>query len=251
MGYPADRKQNGEMAMIELALENISKSYPGNPLFSNFSLRFSAGAITCILGPSGCGKTTLLNILSGNDRIDEGHLKGFDQLSPSYIFQEPRLIPWKNVRDNILFPLKDIWDAKKGMETVDRYLEMISMKEKEKMFPSQLSGGMKQRVSLARAFCYPSDLILMDEPFKALDHKLKMNLIEAFRRVWTEDRRTVIAVIHQVEEALMLGHEIYIFSNSPVRVLKKVLIDIPIEQRNLDDPLFREWRKGILSILDQ
>jgi NitT/TauT family transport system ATP-binding protein len=133
---------------------------------------------------------------------------------------------------------------------VHRYLELVSLLDKSGLYPSQLSGGMKQRVSLARAFCYPSDLILMDEPFKALDHKLKRNLIDAFKQIWISDKRTVVAVIHEVDEALLLGHEIIIFSRAPVRILNKIKIDIPIDRRDIQNQQFQQWKADILKIVD-
>jgi len=205
--------------MMEFRLKHIHKSYPGQVLYDDFSITFAAGQITCILGPSGCGKTTLLNIICGNTAMVSGDRSGFEKSTFSYIFQEPRLLPWKTVAENVGFPLKERMDAGNYRRTVLHYLEMVSLVDKENLLPYQLSGGMKQRVSLARAFAFPSDIILMDEPFKGLDYKLKNNLMDSFIDLWEEDPRTVISVTHEVDEALYLGHEVIIFGHPPVQVL--------------------------------
>lgn len=203
--------------MTALSIKNITKTYPGLDLFRDFSLDVAENRITCILGPSGCGKTTLLNIIAGNTSYEKGELLGFDGLR-SYIFQEPRLLPWKTVLGNVVFPLKDRMPQTRYLDIARHNLELVGLDRHTGLYPYQLSGGMKQRVSIARAFSFPSVIILMDEAFKALDIKLKNNLMDTFIRLWNENRRTVIAVTHEVDEALHLGHEIVVISGTPVKV---------------------------------
>ncbi len=209
---------------MKLELKNINKSFGGLEIFRDFSISFIPGSINCILGPSGCGKTTLLHIINGTISPDSGTSEGFSTLRLSYVFQEPRLLPWKTVRDNIAFVLKERMEDSELQKRLDEYISLVQLEKFSDYYPSALSGGMKQRVSLARAFSYDSDVILMDEPFKALDYKLKNNLIEQFVKLWEKDKRTVIFVTHDVDEALMIGHHMYLFSNSPAMVLEQFLI---------------------------
>lgn len=204
----------------ELKIEGLNKAFGNLQIFRDFSITFPAGKINCILGPSGCGKTTLLNIMCGNEKADFVNNNGFTRYRFSYVFQDARLLPWKTVFQNLEFTLKDSVAKDLLYKTVTEYLELVELEKFRHYFPKELSGGMKQRLSLARAFSFPSDIILMDEPFKALDIKLKKNLINRFYKLWEKDRRTVIFVTHDVDEALELGQEIYLFSDPPVRVLK-------------------------------
>jgi NitT/TauT family transport system ATP-binding protein len=209
---------------MNLELKNISKSYGELEIFKDFTISFVRGSINCILGPSGCGKTTLLNILNGTVPLDSGNADEFKDLRLSCVFQEPRLLPWKSVKENIAFVLKENMKTEEMQKRVDEYLSLVQLEKFSDFYPSKLSGGMKQRVSLARAFSYDSDIILMDEPFKALDYKLKYNLIEQFFRLWEKDKRTVIFVTHDVDEALQIGHHMFLFSNPPVQVTDQFLI---------------------------
>ncbi|HPT31350.1 MAG TPA: ATP-binding cassette domain-containing protein [Prolixibacteraceae bacterium] len=228
-----------------LEIRNISKKYQDLRLFEDFSAGFEEGKITCILGPSGCGKTTLLNIIGGIVKPDEGNLDGFEGKTVSYIFQDPRLMPWKTVRGNIEFVLGNEIPATEKQEIVDHFIQLVGLKGFENFFPAKLSGGMRQRVSIARAFAYPSEIILMDEPLKGLDIKLKLNLIRTFTRIWENDKRTVIFVTHDVDEALLLGDEIIVFSPAPVRILTHQGVDLTQENRSLES----EKLSGVKNLL--
>jgi NitT/TauT family transport system ATP-binding protein len=219
---------------MNLELKNINKSFADLEIFNDFSISFVRGSINCILGPSGCGKTTLLNIINGSVLPDSGIFDDFEGLILSCVFQEPRLLPWKSVKDNIAFVLKERMSNEEMQQRLDEYLSLVQLEKFSDYYPSKLSGGMKQRVSLARAFSYDSDVILMDEPFKALDYKLKYNLIEQFFRLWERDKRTVIFVTHDVDEALLIGHSMFLFSNPPVRITDQYLIP---EDQNKKDQL--------------
>lgn len=203
-----------------LELDNIYKSYGPLKIFDDFSIHFKTNRINCILGPSGCGKTTLLNIIAGLALPDSGSIEGINRNRISYVFQEPRLLPWKTVRKNIEFTIKERIPGEEVPELVEKYIKLVELDGYGNYYPAQLSGGMRQRVSLARAFSFPSDIILMDEPFKGLDYKLKQSLQNSFLDLWEQDKRTVIYVTHDIEEATELGQEIFIFSKHPVRILK-------------------------------
>ncbi|PLX17245.1 MAG: ABC transporter ATP-binding protein, partial [Marinilabiliales bacterium] len=204
--------------------------------------------INCILGPSGCGKTTLLNLISKATKADQGNFQGFEHKTISYIFQEPRLLPWKNVRANISFVLNHIKTTKEKQKIADKYIRLVELYGFENYYPSELSGGMKQRVAIARAFSYPSDLILMDEPLKALDLKLKLNLIRSFRNLWQTDKRTVIFVTHDIDEALLLGNNIYVFSKAPAKIKER--FSLGTAERSLNSIEIKEIKNKIWEVMD-
>lgn len=200
-------------------IHNIDKQYNGQDIFHHFNMELKRGIITCILGPSGCGKTTLLNIIGGILKPDNGTLEGFDGIHFSYIFQEPRLLPWKTVRGNIEFVLDDSISKAERRLRVTELIRKVELEKFADYYPSQLSGGMRQRISIARAFACPSDIILMDEPLTGLDINLKKSMLEWFSQIWQSDRRTVIFVTHDVDEAIAIGNEIVVFSQAPVKIL--------------------------------
>ena len=201
-------------------LKNICKSFGSLKVFDDFNINFNKNIINCILGPSGCGKTTLLNIIAGLMLPDSGEISGINLDKISCVFQEPRLLPWKTARKNIEFTLRDKYTQNEVMEVVDKYIKLVQLDGYGDYYPGQLSGGMNQRVSLARAFSFPSEIILMDEPFKGLDYKLKQSLQNSFLELWQSDKRTVIYVTHDVDEAIELGENIFLFSKSPVKIVK-------------------------------
>ncbi len=234
---------------MSLLIKGLYKSFGEIILFDDFNIEIEENTITCILGPSGCGKTTLLNIISNNSQADKGHFEGFSQKVLSYIFQEPRLLPWKTVKQNIAFVLNNQKAKSEKLEIAKKYMRLVELEKFADFYPSKLSGGMKQRVAIARAFSYRSDIILMDEPLKALDLKLKQNLIKAFDRLWLTDKRTVIFVTHDIDEALLLGKDIYVFSKAPVKINKKITIDIPFAERVLNSDKIHHIKNDILKIM--
>ncbi len=195
---------------INPGLRHIDKRYGPLEIFRDLSVDFLSNRINFILGPSGCGKTTLLNIIGGTTPVENGDISDLSRKKLSYVFQDPRLLPWKTVYGNISFVLKDRLSGEALRKRIDEHIRKVQLDAFSKFYPLQLSGGMKQRVSLARAFSFDSDLILMDEPFKALDMKLKKTLTGYFLELWNADRRTVIFVTHDIEEAVLLGHRIII-----------------------------------------
>ena len=203
--------------MSSLEVENLSRSFGPVSVLQGISMIVEDHSIACILGPSGCGKTTLLNILAGSLAPDGGEIRGLEGRTVSYVFQEPRLLPWKTVAGNVELVLREK-NAKERRRTVDRFLAMVGLGDSRDRYPHQLSGGMRQRASIARAFAFPADILLMDEPLRALDLPLKLNLIRAFMDLWNVDRRTVVFVTHDVQEALLLGDEIFVLSGRPARV---------------------------------
>jgi NitT/TauT family transport system ATP-binding protein len=220
---------------MALVIENLRMSYGNLVIFQDFNLKITEGKITCLLGPSGCGKTTLLNIIGGLLKADAGRFTGFENKALSYIFQEPRLMNWKTVRENVEFVLKNKYLGEKRREIVDHYLEQVELSDFKDYYPLNLSGGMKQRTAIARAFVYQSDILLMDEPFKGQDFKLKLSLIDSLLKLWEKDRQTIIFVTHDIEEAVFLGDEIIVLGNIPAKILKMFCNNISRDERKLID----------------
>ncbi len=234
---------------MSLEIKGLYKKYDELSLFSDFNITFQEGTITCILGPSGCGKTTLLNIIGNITEPDSGKFTGFREKTISYIFQDPRLLPWKTVEENISFVLKKEIPAAERKKITDQLISLMELSEFKDYYPAKLSGGMRQRVSIARAFSYPSEIILMDEPLKGLDIKLKLNLIRIFTHIWQADKRTVIFVTHDVDEALMLGNEIVVMSRPPVEITLKRTVNLPPDRSAPDSLEMRELKESLLCAL--
>ena len=185
----------------------ISKSYGEKVLFKDFSLTVQEGEVLAILAESGAGKTTLLNILAGLTSY-EGSIENLPK-NIGYIFQEPRLLPNLNIEGNLRY-------AGGRVEDIDEILKKIGLFEMKNKRPSSLSGGEKQRVSIARAFLSYAELLLLDEPFSSLDTALKIRLCDLFASLWKEKRQTAVFVTHDVEEALVLAHRIVILKDGKV-----------------------------------
>ena len=197
---------------------NISKSYGDKKVFENFSLDVQEGEILCVLGESGCGKTTLLNILAGLTSF-EGSIVNVPK-KVGYIFQEPRLLPNLTVEENLRY-------AGGRVALIDEILrktELFSLKDKR---PKELSGGEKQRVSIARAFLSETSILLLDEPFSSLDTARKIRLAGVFAKLWQDEKRTAVFVTHDLEEAWMLAHRVVVLKEG------KILLDRRMPQGNL------------------
>lgn len=217
-----------------IRLKGLTKRYGDHILYEGFDLYLPKHEIISILGPSGCGKTTLLNFIAGLTEAEGGSIEGIHAEKLGYMFQEPRLIPWLTVEQNLSFALSHVLDQQTYVEKRDRILTRLDMQSKLKRYPHQLSGGEQQRIALARAFLMPSDVLLMDEAFKGLDLVTKNALLKAFIDLWTKDPKTVVAVSHDISEAVMLSDCILLFSKSPVKVLTKICLTE--ERRRSTDP---------------
>lgn len=208
-----------------MILNNISKSYGDNIVFSNFNLILKDNSITCILGKSGCGKTTLLNIIANLTHF-EGNIDTSGQRI-SYIFQNQRLLNNLTVEENLNFVLKNCNFSKTEIEQkIAEILKLVKLENNAKAYPRKLSGGMAQRVSLARAFVYPSKILLMDEPFKGLDISLKKHIMATFKTLYESSPKTTVFVTHDIEEALILADRIIVMGD-----LGSILLDREINSR--------------------
>jgi len=218
-------------------LISVYKKFDDLEVLNNFCISFKESKITCLFGPSGVGKTTIANITANLIPVDGGKVTGLEKAVYSYVFQEPRLLRWYSVYENIDFVLKNVYDDKKRVTIINNYIDLVELRGYENYRPDALSGGMCQRVSLARAFAYPSNFLILDEPFKGLDLKLKNEMVALFKKLWIESKRTVLFITHDADEAVTLSDYIYVIDNRPVEIIKKINVS------NKDDA-----KKILLSI---
>jgi NitT/TauT family transport system ATP-binding protein len=230
---------------MPLELRGISKAFGAQKIFEDFSSLFGDRSISVILGPSGCGKTSLLRMIAGLLEPDSGSISGFDPESLSYVFQEPRLAPWLSVEENVALSVRDRLGSLQARERARRFLDLVGLSEFAQRKPSSLSGGMRQRASLARAFCRPASLLLMDEPFQSLDLKLRLSLMDEFARLWEEDPKTVVFVTHDAQEALYLGDEIIVLGKAPASILDRFPLPPRRGKRDLADPSLAELERRL------
>lgn len=228
-------KNEPALTQNEFILKGITKSYGDLRVLDGISLAVEENRIVAILGPSGCGKTTLLLLLAGSLLPDSGEIIGLTGKAVSFLFQEPRLLDWLTVAENIAFVLKDRFPPAEVEAKVNAVLRRVELAEYGNAYPRRLSGGQRQRAAMARAWAYPSRLLLMDEPYKSLDLGLKLELIRQFLQLWTEEPRTVLYVTHDIKEALLLADEIYLLSTKPTVVRSRYAVPIPRSRRRLDD----------------
>ncbi len=216
---------------MKYKVKDINKTYGELKILEDISIDFEEDKTTCILGESGVGKTTLLNIIAKVIDKDSGEIIGFGDEASSFVFQEDRLIEWKNVKDNIAFVLENKMEKIEIEELIDKYLKLVNLQEYKYYYPKELSGGMRQRISLLRAFAYPSKVLIMDEPFKSLDINNKQIVVELFKKLRTVEKKTCILVTHDIDEALALADKIVILSNQPARV-NSIVYNIAILKNN-------------------
>ncbi|WP_046175873.1 ABC transporter ATP-binding protein [Domibacillus indicus] len=203
------------------------------------SLDIAEGEFVCLVGPSGCGKTTLLRILAGLEKQSSGHfeIKKSDQNRPSQsmVFQERGVLPWLTVEENVAFGLTMRHLPKAYVnERTAYFLNKVGLSKFAKMYPKELSGGMKQRVSIARAFANDPEILLMDEPFGALDEQNRYILQEELLAIWSETKKTVLFITHSIDEALYLSDRILLMSAQPGKIVQEINVDLP-RPRKLED----------------
>jgi nitrate/nitrite transport system ATP-binding protein len=207
-----------------LKVEGLRKSFVANkPVFDEVSFALSQGEFVCIIGHSGCGKTTILNVLAGLDKATAGHvfMDGREVTGPGLergvVFQGHALMPWLTVRKNIAFAVQSRWpdwDAAKVNAQVEQYVAMVGLTAALDKKPSQLSGGMKQRVGIARAFCIQPKMLLLDEPFGALDALTRGTIQDELLSIVRQTQQTVFMITHDVDEAILLADRILLMNNS-------------------------------------
>ena len=211
------------------------------------SFEVEEGSFTCLLGPSGAGKSVTLNILAGilqatsGEILVKGHPRGSIPIRYGYVFQQPRLLPWRTVRENIRFVLKaiQIKDRKEQDRRIDSVLSLVGLMEYGRLYPQQLSGGMQQRVGIARAYAMEPDILLMDEPFSSLDEITARSLREELIQTWLRVQRTIVFVTHDIAEASYLADQILLYTPKPTRVAASLHPDIPRPRKYGSEELFR------------
>jgi NitT/TauT family transport system ATP-binding protein len=223
------------IAPVRISIEHVTKRFAsaGVTVFEGLDLAVRDGEALCILGPSGCGKTTLLRCMHGLAEIDEGRIviDGVEVRAPSrkvaMVFQHFGLMPWKRVRENVAYGLELAGLPRPTVdERVERYIDMVGLRGFERAYPYALSGGMQQRVGLARALAVEPDILLMDEPFGSLDALTREVLQNELLRIYQERPRTMVFITHSIEEAIAIGDRVVVLSSRPARVREIISVDI-------------------------
>ena len=225
--------------------------FGGVHVLEDIELGVAAGEFVCILGPSGCGKSTLLNIIAGFLKPTEGEvaIDGEVVTGPDarriFVFQERGVFPWLTVEGNIGFGLFRQSEAEKR-ERIQHYVQLVGLKGFEKSYPRELSGGMKQRLEVARALAVNPDVLYLDEPFGALDSITRLQMRRELLRIWHAERKTILFVTHDIEESVQLADRVVVLSARPGRIRRIVNVDIP-HPRDLSDPRYIKLRDEIFA----
>jgi len=250
---------------LVLRVDQISKTFDGDDarrsthqVFNEFSLDIAEGEFVAVLGPSGCGKTTLLRMIAGFDRPDSGRVifDGSDVTGPAsdrvVVFQQPGLFPWMDVRHNVAFGLR-LRRRRIDWQPVDEILATVGLSEFAGHAPYELSGGMQQRVALARSLVMRPKMLLMDEPFAALDAHLRHSMQVFLRELWSEIRTTVLFITHDVEEAIVLAERVVVLGSNPGRILGELdARDVhPSSADLLDNADYRRLRHRAIELLGE
>lgn len=242
-----------------ISIRECSVVFPGKRVgeqihvLDRVSAEVAEGEFVCLVGPSGCGKSTLLNIVGGFMKATSGEVlvEGENVRRPDprriFVFQENGVFPWLTVRENIGFGLRDR-SADERERVVAHYTAMVSLTGFESAYPRELSGGMRQRVEIARALAANPDIIYMDEPFGALDFITRLKMRADLVRIWQSEKKTILFVTHDIEEAVQLADRVLVMSQRPATIQAVVEIDLP-RPRDLDSPRYLETRDRIFHIM--
>lgn len=246
--------------MTKVEFKNVSKVYGGGDsatlAIQDFTLKVEEGKFTTIVGPSGCGKSSLLSLVAGFQKPTSGDvlIDGKTVQSPGpdrgFVFQDHALFPWKTVRGNIMFGLKaNGCSRQEAARVAQEYIDLVQLKGFEDSYPLNLSGGMKQRVGLARALAYQPDILLMDEPFGALDAQTKKMMQRELVRIWSQFNKTVLFVTHSVIEATFISDVIVVMSARPGTVRAVIDVDLPRPRSYVDEGYLRV-REDVLRYIE-
>jgi NitT/TauT family transport system ATP-binding protein len=239
--------------MTAISFHQVDFSFDEHkPIFKNLSLDLGNESPVVILGPSGCGKTTLLRIIAGLLKPSAGNIRvpaaGWE--SPvSMAFQEPRLLPWKTALENVSLPLLEQLGEKAARERARDFLRMVSMEDKAGAWPGELSGGQRQRVNLARAFAFPGQVLLMDEPFQSLDIPLRIALMDLTRAQAADFPRLIVMVTHDPREAVYLGKRILVLGESPRGLIHDEVLNLSLQDRSYGSIAQGKLEQKLLALL--
>lgn len=227
-----------------LKIQNLYKKFiidSGNvEVLNNINLEVYKNEFICIIGASGCGKSTLLRIIGGLEREYEGKVYSKDKLiekpgvDRGIIFQESRLFPWLNIEKNVEFGLQEKLNSHKKNDIIKKHLELVGLEKFARAYPHQLSGGMQQRASIARALVNNPDILLLDEPFSALDAFTRMSMQQEILKIWKKEKTTMILVTHDIDEAVFLADRVVILSSRPGTIKKIVKVEVPRSRKRSD-----------------
>lgn len=241
----------------KVVFENISKSFEKSrerlQVLENVSLTVADGEFVCLLGPSGCGKSTLLNIVGGFEKPDAGRvtIDGEEVDGPSsrrvFVFQEYGIFPWASVWDNVALGLRDLPESERATR-VQATIDMVGLSGFEASYPMELSGGMKQRVEVARALAVSPDVIYMDEPFGALDSLTRLTMRAEIIRIWEQEKKTILFVTHDVDESIQIADRIVVLSARPGRIADIVEVNMP-HPRDLGSPEYGRIKNRLFELL--
>lgn len=238
--------------MAGIKIIDLKKSYQVEDrklsVLAGINLEIPEKQITVVLGRSGCGKTTLLRLTGGLEQADSGEIRYDGSHRTAFVFQEPRLMPWLTVRQNILFGLRGK-EKKDSSSKVDEIIHIVGLDGFEKAYPAQLSGGMQQRTALARALAYRPSFIMMDEPFAALDYFTREQMQQELLRVQRTESCSILFVTHSIDEALLLGNKLVVIDQGKVK--KEYILEEPGEKRNLLDDRFIQLKRKIITDLNE
>ncbi|CEQ18325.1 ABC transporter ATP-binding protein SaoA [Paraclostridium sordellii] len=246
---------------MKLKIEHVSKTFINNKVenkvLENINLDIKEGEFVSLLGPSGCGKTTLLTIIGGFQSCEEGQVLLNDKvvdkpgIDRAFVFQNYALFPWKTVKANVEFPMKQRKISKEEREKkLEELLEISDLKGREKMYPHQLSGGMKQRVAVIRALACSPEVLLMDEPLGAVDFQMRQNLQEELESIWIKNKITAIMVTHDVDEAVYMSDRVVVMSRDKGRIIEDLKIDLD-RPRNRESNEYLEYKNRLTKQLSE
>jgi len=256
---PAPQPEPSRRRLI--SIRNVSKTYAGGAVHAldKVDLEIDDGEFVCVVGPSGCGKSTLLRMLAGLDDYDSGDidLDGTPVTGPSrevgVVFQAANLLPWLSVRENIRLPLRVGGAHPDAGDRIERLLEVTGLRDFAERYPYELSGGMQQRAGICRALVRDPNILLMDEPFGALDALTRERMNLELQRIWQASGKTVLLITHSISEAIFLADRVVVMSQRPGRVLEDLRVDIPRPRSNdtiISHPDYPGLAKKIRGLLN-
>jgi len=229
--------------MIEI--KGLNKSYDDLKVLSDVNLKIDKGQFVSLIGPSGCGKSTLINIISGLDKACEGEVfiegkkVNGTHTDRIMVFQNAALFPWLNVFENVAFGLRNLIKSPNEIKSkVDEILKKVHLYKFKDKYPHQLSGGMKQRVSIARSIVMDPKILLMDEPFSALDEQTRMLLHNELQQIWIETKKTIVFVTHNIREAVKLSDRVIVMGSRPGRIIDDISVEIEHPRQSTDPKVF-------------
>lgn len=243
------------LIVLGISVQDVSLVYPNRlTALSKLTIDFEEGDFISVLGPSGCGKSSFLRLLAGLETPAQGQIRIRESIRKAFVFQDACLLPWRTVIENVKLPLElTRSDPKLAQKRAEDAINLVGLKDFASAFPNQLSGGMKMRASLARALVTEPELLLLDEPFGALDEMTRLRLDLELRQLWAERKMTVIFVTHSVSEAVFLSNRVVILSKRPGRVLIDQKSQLP-DRRSSDtrlSPLYLDQLKNLSSQIEE